>query len=211
MRIRFGKSSYKRLESELKTAQRFNNLRFYKITKALLMIADEYRISTIAEILNVSTRTIFYWLSKFLAERFSWLLGYHYRGRGRKSKLTQNQKQKLYQIVEQGPEKYGFDCGIWTSAMIAEVILREFNVTYNPRYLCSLLKKIGLSYQKAAFVSDHLDEDKRKHSVEVTLPAILKQAQETNAAILFCDEVSFAQWGSLSLAFKNMGPEKQTT
>ena len=52
MRIRFGKSSYKRLESELKTAQRLNNLRFYKITKAMLMIADEYRISTIAEILN---------------------------------------------------------------------------------------------------------------------------------------------------------------
>ena len=124
MRIRFGKSIYKRLESELKTAQRLNNLRLYKITKAMLMIADEYRISTIAEILNVSTRTIFNWLSKFLAERFSWLLGYHYRGRGRNSKLTQNQKQKLYQIVEQGPEKYGFDCGVWTSGMIAEVILR---------------------------------------------------------------------------------------
>ena len=96
MRIRFDKSNYKRLESGLKTAQRLNNLRLYKISKAMLMIADEYRISTIAEILNVSTRTIFYWLSKFLVERFSWLLGYHYRGRGRKSKLTHNQKQKLY-------------------------------------------------------------------------------------------------------------------
>ena len=213
MRIRFGKSNYKRLENELKTAQRLNNLRLYKITKALLMIADEYRISTIAEILNVSTRTIFHWLSKFLAERFSWLLGYHYHGRGRKSNLTQNQKQKLYQIVEKGPEKYGFDCGIWTSAMIAEVILREFNVTYNPRYLCSLLKKIGLSYQKAAFVSDHLDEEKRKYWVEVTWPAILKQAQEKNAVILFGDEVSFAQWGSLSRTWAPKGkqPKIKTT
>jgi transposase len=213
MRVRFGKSNYKRLESELKTAQRLNNLRLYKISKAMLMIADEYRISTIAEILNVSTRTIFYWLSKFLAERFSWLLGYHYRGRGRHSKLTRNQKQKLYQIVDQGPEKYGFDCGVWTSAMIAEVILREFNVTYNPRYLCSLLKKIGLSYQKAAFVSDHLDEEKRKHWVEVTWPAILKQAQEKNAVILFCDEVSFAQWGSLSRTWAPKGkqPKIKTT
>ena len=125
MRIRFSRSTQKRLESELKTAQRLNNLRFYKITKAMLMIIDKYPISTIAEILNVSIRTIFHWFSRFLVKRFSWLLGYHYRGRGRKSKLTKNQKQKLYQIVEQGPRKYGFDCGIWTSAMIAEVIFRE--------------------------------------------------------------------------------------
>ena len=47
MRIRFGKSIYKRLESELKTAQRLNNLRLYKITKAMLMIADEYRIKDV--------------------------------------------------------------------------------------------------------------------------------------------------------------------
>lgn len=161
----------------LKQPKWLNNLRFFKITKAMLLIADENRISTIAEILNVSTRTIFYWLSKFLAERFSWLLGYHYHGRGRNSKLTPKQKQKLYQIVDQGPEKYGFDCGVWTSAMITEVILREFKVTYNPRYLCFLLKKIGLSYQKAAFVSDHLDEEKRKHWLEVTWPAIFNCQQ----------------------------------
>ena len=213
MRIRFSKITQKRLESELKTAQRLNNLRFYKITKAMLMISDEYPSSTIADILNVSTRTIFYWSSRFLAERFTWLLGYHYRGRGRKSKLTKNQKQKLYHIVDQGPEKYGFDCGIWTSAMIAEVIFREFNVIYNSRYLCSLLKKIGLSYQKAAFVSDHLDEEKRKHWVEVTWPAILKEAKDKNAVILFCDEVSFAQWGSLSRTWAPKGkqPKIKTT
>ena len=60
-----------------------------------------------------------------------------------------------------------------------------------------MLKQIGLSYQKAAFVSDHLDEENRKYWVEVTWPAILKQAQENNAVILFSDEVYFAQWGLL--------------
>ena len=42
--------------------------------------------------------------------------------------------------------------------MILEVVEREFNVSYNPRYLCEVLKSIGLSYQCAKFVSDRLDD-----------------------------------------------------
>ena len=87
----------------------------------------------------------------------------------------------LDDIIENGPEKYGFDCGIWNSAMIEEVVFQEFNVKYNPRYLCTLLKKMGLTYQKAVFVSDHLDEEKRAEWVNVTWPKILKEAEEKNA------------------------------
>ena len=46
--------------------------------------------------------------------------------------------------------------------MIAEVILREFDVTYNSRYLCRLLKKIGLSFQKAAFEAERTDDNNKK-------------------------------------------------
>jgi len=59
-------------------------------------------------------------------------------------------------------------------------------------------EKIGSVISKAAFESDHLDEEMRREWREVTWPAILKQAQEKKAVILFGDEVSFAQWGSLS-------------
>ncbi len=48
---------------------------------------------------------------------------------------------------------------------------------------------MGLTCQKAAFVSDHLDEKKRKEWV--------KEAKEKNAIIFFGHEVSFAQWGRL--------------
>jgi len=99
--------------------------------------------------------------------------------------LSKTQKEKLYDIVKDGPEQYGFDCGIWNSAMIREVIFQEFNVKYNPRYLCTLLKKIGLTYQKVAFESDHLDEKNREEWVNVTWPNILKEAREKNAVILF--------------------------
>ena len=84
--------------------------------------------------------------------------------------------------------------------MILEVIMKEFKVIFNPRYLCEMLKKMGLSYQRAKFVSDRLDDvkhqKKRKEWEEVIWPGILEKAEKLNGVILFEDEVSFAQQGS---------------
>ena len=52
---------------------------------------------------------------------------------------------------------------------------------------------MGFSYQKAKFVSDHKDPEKRKEWLEKTWPEIIKLADEKNAYILFGDEASFPQ------------------
>lgn len=148
MRITLGNATEARLRQELLIAQGLNNLRLFKIVKTLLLLTDSNMIPMVAKVLNVGQRTIYDWTNRFMLDGFSWLLMHHYKGRGRKSKLSKEQKQKLYDIIVKGPESYGFDCGIWNSAMIVEVTMQEFGVRFNPRYLCSLLKKMGLSYQK---------------------------------------------------------------
>jgi len=211
MKINFSKQTINRLEGELVAAQRLNNLRLYKRVMALLLISGHVHKDDVGNLLNMNARTIYNWFLIFASEGFSWLLGYHYRGRGRKPKISKEQKKKLYTIVEEGPEKYGFDCGVWNSAMILVVIQKEFNVTYNPRYLCTLLKSIGLTYQKAKFISDRLDDEehqkKRKEWEDKIWPEILKKAKEINAVILFTDEVSFAQWGSLARTWSPRGKQ----
>jgi len=121
-------------------------------------------------------------------------------------------KEQSQKLTPHHNEKFSFQ-KFWNCAMIAEVIYREFNVVYNLRYLSSLLKKIGLSYQKAAFESDHLDEEKREEWVKIKRPKILKEAKEKKAIILFGDEVSFAQWGSLARTWAPKGkqPKIKTT
>jgi len=210
MKLTFNNRTKKRLEKTIRSAKNLNNLRLFKIAKSLLMVAEgNSSISYIAQQFNVLERTIYNWILRFMYERFLWLDGLHYKGRGAKSKLTNKQKDKLYKIVVGGPEKYGFDCGLWNSPMIVEVIWREFQVCYNPRYLCRLLKKIGLSFQKAAFEADRTEdnEKKRKEWLEITWPEILKKAKEINSVILFGDEVSFAQWGSLSRTWAPVGKQ----
>ena len=95
--------------------------------------------------------------------------------------------------------------------MIFAVIEKEFKVTYSPKYISELLHSIGLSYQKAKFVSDRKDDDehqkKRKEWEEKTWPKILKLSGEMKGVILFCDEVSFAQWGSLSRTWAPKGKQ----
>jgi transposase len=213
MKISFRKYIVNRLEKELRIAERLNNLRLYKMVKCLLLINEQVGFKHIAELLNISVKTVYNWLKRFLLERFSWLLGYHYKGRGRKPKLDKMQKAKLYNIVDNGPEKYGFDCGVWNCAMIVEVIQREFKVTYNPKYLPTLLKKIGLTYQKAKFVSDRMDNEehqkKREEWENKTWPQILKRARQMKGVILFEDEVSFAQWGSLARTWAPKGKQPQ--
>lgn len=211
MRVRFSNETVNRLEKERRIAERLNSLRLYRMVWCLLLIHNQKPVDAIAEMLNTSTRTVHNWLSQFMLGRFSWLLGLHYQGRGRKPRLSKEQKDMLYRIIVDGPEKYGFDCGIWNSAMIVEVIQREFHVTYNPRYLCALLGKMKLSYQKGVFVAAVLDDEehqkKRKEWVEKTWPEILQKAKSKQAIIVFVDEVSFAQWGSLGRTWAPMGKQ----
>jgi len=100
---------------------------------------------------------------------------------------------------------------VWNTALIAELVMLKFNVKYNPRYLASLLKKMGGTIQKAKFISDKFDEDEykkaRKEWCDKRWPNILKKAKKTKAVILFGDEVSFAMWGSLGRTWAPRGKQ----
>ena len=60
--------------------------------------------------------------------------------------------------------------------MIQQLIYARFGVLYNVFYIAQLLKNLGFSSQKAAFVSDHLDESKRHEWRTSTWPQILRKA-----------------------------------
>ena len=215
--LSFSKSILEKLQENILIALRLSNIRLYRLAKALLWYAEGLGIKEIAKRLGVDIKTIVKWLKTFIHKGMAWLTGQHYKGRGRKEKLTKVQQKQLVGLIKAGPEGNGFHCGIWNSAMIAEVIWQKFEVRYNLNYLSSLLKKLGFSYQKARFISDRQEEEKyqaaRKEWLEQTLPAIIKKAEAENSVVLFGDEVSFAMWGSLARTWAPTGqqPTVKTT
>jgi len=215
--LSFSKSILEKLQDSLLIALRLSNIRLYRLAQALLWFSEEIGIKEIAKRLGVGMKTIVNWLKTFMHKGLAWLTGQHYQGRGRKEKLAKAQQKQLVELIKAGPEANGFHCGLWNSAMIAEVIWLKFGVRYNMNYLSSLLKKLGLSYQKARFISDRQEEEKyqaaRKKWLEETLPAIIKKAKEESSVVLFGDEVSFAMWGSLARTWAPIGqqPTVKTT
>jgi DDE superfamily endonuclease/Winged helix-turn helix len=126
---------------------------------------------------------------------------------GRPAKLTPTQRQRLAAIVRAGPEAAGFPTGCWHALLLQQVIAREFQVSYNVHYLSDLLRSLGFSFQKARFVSDHLDAVARVTWLAYTFPAWRAQAEAAGGLLLFGDEASFAQWGSLGYTWAPIGQQ----
>jgi transposase len=205
IRIRFCGATVKRLTAAWQRAVERGDGRVTKRVTALLLLADQHPVSAVAERVGMSESTIYAWLHAFLARQFASLV---YRTPpGRPARLTKAQKQRLATLVEAGPEAAGYATGCWNSGVIQELIQREFGVRYNVHYVAELLKNLGFSYQKARFVSDHLDEARRAHWRTVEWPAILREARRRGALLLFGDEASFAQWGSLGYTWAPRGQQ----
>jgi len=68
---------------------------------------------------------------------------------------------------------------------------------------------MGLTYQKARFISDKQDEEEYKKAREEweKWPRISKEAKKPGVVVLFGDEVSFAMWGSLARTWAPRGKQ----
>jgi transposase len=67
---------------------------------------------------------------------------------GRPSRLTAKQFRKLERILLKGPMACGYKTELWTTRRIAEVIDREFGVSYHRDHIGRMMKKLGWSHQK---------------------------------------------------------------
>src|SRR5437764_12059722 len=97
------------LEQERATVCELNNLRLYKIAQGLLWVGEGKALGEVARLLGVSAKTVWNWLKRLMVQGLGWLVGQHYCGRGRKAKLSSEQKQALDAMVVSGPQANGFD------------------------------------------------------------------------------------------------------
>jgi transposase len=139
--------------------------------------------------LKVNEESIRLWVNALLLKGLEGLKSK--KSHGRPAKLTKAQRKELDKLLTEGPTKAGFPGACWCSPMIQRLIFERFGVYYSVHYISQLLKNMGFSYQKAKFVADHKDPEKRQEWLETKWPEILSLAREKNAYILFGDEASF--------------------
>lgn len=211
IRIRLTDNLRQAVVARLHLAYQHSQLRLVKRIHALLAIVAGDSVAEVAELLHLGEQTVRDYVCAFIRKDVDSLS--YKRPSGRPPKLTKTQRKELAALITAGPEAAGYPSACWTTPVICDLILNRFGVEYHPHYLCTLLDELGFSFQKARFVSDHLDEAARQHWLTETWPAIRRVAQAKRAMILFGDEASFAQWGSLSYTWapKGQQPTVQTS
>jgi transposase len=212
IRIQVSSATVKALHNRLQKAYLKDDVRLVRRTTVLLdLLVHLVPRALLCERWGLSASCLYDWQRAFLLYGLDSLVYRH--GGGRRPKLTPKQKKRLVELIEAGPLVVGLETACWTSGLIRVLIWREFGVLYNRQYVCTLLSNLGFSFQKARFVSDHLDAAKRLTWLAEKWPAILRAAKRRNGLILFEDEASFAQWGSLSYPWARRGrqPEVPTS
>ena len=161
-RITLSKTTTKQLAEIEQRARRGGNYRLLRRLAGLRQLVEGARVQFVATTFGLAEQTIRNWRNAFISRGIASL---HYKKPpGRPAKLSKSQRRELKQIIEAGPQEAGYASACWTSLMIQELIAKHFHVIYNRHYVCELLGQLGLSYQKAKFVSDHLNEEARPNN-----------------------------------------------
>ena len=212
IRIQVSTAPVKALHTKLQQAYQHDDVRLVRRTTVLLdLLVHHVPVEVLCAQWGLSPACIYGWRQAFLLRGMDSLAYRH--GGGRRPKLPAKQKKRLVELIAAGPLVVGCETACWTSVLLRVLIWRECGVLYNCQYVCTLLHNLGFSFQKARFVSDHLDTAKRLAGLAEKWPALGRAAKRCHGLLLFEDEASFAQGGSLSYTWARRGhqPEVKTS
>ena len=144
--------------------------------QGILMSLEKRCVNDIAGSLHVHRSTVHSWIQAWNEHWEAGLLEGHRSGRT--SRLADNDKERLWDIIESGPVAYGLNTGVWSSPIIAEVIEDEFGVSYHPGHVRKLLKNLGFSVQRPTTKLVQADPKKQNRWVRYTYPNLKKKREK---------------------------------
>jgi transposase len=111
---------------------------------------------------------------------------------GRPRSLTGRQEQQVFRWVNgKDPRQYGLDFGLWTRAVVADLIEQKFGIRLGLTAIGTLLAKLDLTPQKPLQRAYQRDPVAIERWRRETYPAIARQAKAEGGEVFFWDESGF--------------------
>ena len=129
--------------------------------------------TAVANAFGVHLTTVAKWMARHRAEGPGGLRAKPTPGRPRM--LTAEQEAEVRSWLAQKPTDHGFRTNLWTAARVAELIDRNFGVSYHPNYLREWLSKRGYSPQRPAKRARQRNDDAIAGWVKTDWPRIQKK------------------------------------
>jgi transposase len=93
---------------------------------------------------------------------------------GAPSRLSEQQRARLPELLAQGAQAHGFRGEVWTCERVAIVIRKEFGISYHPAHVSRVVRALGLSLQKPMPRANQRDEQAIRHWKEQRWPELKK-------------------------------------
>jgi transposase len=115
---------------------------------AVSMVNDGDPLEEVADLLDVSERSVWRWLSRWRRRGRLGDAGLATRpGSGRPPKLAGRQAAAVLRWIRRSPCDFGFATERWTAPRVAAVVEQRFGVHMNHRYLNDWLHERGITPQ----------------------------------------------------------------
>src|SRR5215218_3821291 len=131
-----------------------------------------WKQTQIADALGVTEGAVSQWMKRAREEGVEGLR--HKPPPGAPSRLSEDQRAKLPELLAQGAQAHGFKGEVWTCERVAVVIRREFGVSYHPAHVSRVVRMLGLSLQKPQRRAEQRDEEAIDNWKEKKWPSLKK-------------------------------------
>jgi transposase len=184
------------LEQECEMARSNDDLDLFVKMSCILRVSEGHLQRDVAEMFGVPLRSLEWWIEQYRNSGIRALAKGPYPGR--KSRLTPDQMTELARIIEEGPDKAGLETGVWTATIVKSVVKARFGVSYGLRQIRRILRSLHFSFQLPRRSPAKADPKKQEEWTERELPKIKKRVRSDGGVLMYEDEASFQQSGSLT-------------
>lgn len=176
------------------------------------VIEDGERPSQVAADYGFCRTYIYRWLHKFEDEGWNALL--EKIAAGPEPKLSEKQCQQIRRwIVGKDPRQYGFEFGLWTRRIVAQLIEDKFGIELGLTGVGRLLARMEITPQKPLRRAYERDPEQVTQWRLATYPKLRARARKHRAKIFFLDEAGFTSEPNLGRTYglKGHTPVVSTT
>lgn len=138
---------------------------------------------------GLGDRTIFKWLRIARETGLDGLAPIPRTGRNRALSDIEAEEVKRW-IINGDPRQHGFDFGLWTRQIVADLINEYFGITLSVTAVGTLLHRLGLTPQKPLRRAYERDEKAVEEWKKNEYPKIMKTAKKQGAEIFWMDEAA---------------------
>lgn len=151
------------------------------------VIEDGEKPSKVIAALDMCRTTIYRWLRAFKRTGAAGLEAR--KAPGRPPKLTTRQKRQVFRWMNgRDPRQYGFDFGLWTRRIVAQLVKEKFKVDLGVTAVGRLLAELDITPQKPLRRAYERDPVAIERWTKEEYPQLKKRAQSKGADIFFLDE-----------------------